>query len=491
MASIKVRLSMLTSRKKKNILISALVVVITAIVGYALVNSRAAGFFVSVNPVNATLSGNAQLVNNAGSSDKVLQFGDGLSVPPQAGGLNLPRVPWEGGPAFYENFPQAKASGWTDPSFFPVGIWGATVETQRDIDTDKEVGINTYLELYGNPNFPLIRNNGMFAIHGITNGSGIGNETVGWFLSDEPEQFGQGPGQVLALLQNAKSKLPQDGRIHFTNFTGNMVLPNYTPGDSIAASWLDQNDVASLDIYWISRDIVCGGSVAGEIWRDGSGSAQPHGNGYNDLNFAECHRSSNYGYQVSEQRRLAAVSGKHEPIWTFVENGGPFTPPEVRMITPDEMAGGVFNSLIHEARGINYFNHTFNEGSCTSSNNLRDPIYYNRPCYTAIRAKTKEINSRIKQLAPVLNTQSYQHIFNPKLETMLKEHSGSYYIFAMPGPVKGGSATGAHNLQLPPGLNGGTAEVLFENRTISIGANRQFTDSFANHYTYHIYKITP
>jgi hypothetical protein len=285
--------------------------------------------------------------------------------------------------------------------------------------------------------------------------------------------------------------MPNDGRLRYTNFTGNMVLPNYSPGDAIAASWLDTGDVASLDIYWVARDIVCGGSVAGEIWRDGSGAPQNNGGGFPDLNFAECHRSSNYGYQIDEQRRLAAVSGKREPIWGFVENGGPFTPPEVRMIAPDQMAGGVWNSLIHGAMGINYFNNTFNNGSCTSSNNLRYPLYYNASCYADIRAKTKVVNAQIKQLAPVLNTQSYQYTFDARLNTMLKEQGGSYYIFAMPAGIKGGSATGSHTLQLPSGLNGATAEVMFEGRTLPISASRQFTDSFAADYAYHIYKITP
>ncbi|HYG84095.1 MAG TPA: DUF4082 domain-containing protein [Verrucomicrobiae bacterium] len=409
---------------------------------------------------------------------------------------DLPRVPWEGGPSFYEQFPQAKSHGWTNPHFFPIGLWGATVENQRDVDTDKAIGINTYLEIYKDgarpnvyPNFEAIRQSGMSAIHQHTDAPNVGNETVGWFVSDEPEQFGQAPGQVLNHLKTKKAQLPKDGRFHYTNFTGNMILPNYTPGDTIAAEWLDQNDVVSLDIYWYTRDLVCGGSVAGEIWKDGSGAKQPHGNGYNDLSYDECHRASNYGHQIDAQRRLAALSGKREPVWGFIETGHPFTDPENRGITPNQLAGAVWNSLIHEARGINYFNHSFS-GPCQSSNVVRDPLYVGRDCYAAIRAKVKQVNAQITELAPVLNSQSFSYSFNPKLDTMLKEKNGSYYIFAMPAGVKGGSATSQQSLRLPNGLTASKAEVLFENRSLPI-TDGQFTDTFAADHTYHIYKITP
>lgn len=406
---------------------------------------------------------------------------------------SLPRVPWEGGPAFYADVPQAVASGWTSPNFFPIGMWGATISGERDVLTDKAAGINTYLEIYkGNgvdlPDFAAIRDNGMSAIHGITDAPTVGDETVGWFIDDEPEQFVE-PGGVLQRLLDLKAALPDDDRLHYTNFTGNMVQPITHPGDAVAASWLDVSDVVSLDIYWYTRDIICGGSRGGEIWKDGSGAPQQHGNGYNDLSFAECHRASNYGYQIDEQRRLAALSGATEPVYAFVETGHPFTGTEDRGITPDQLGGAVWNSLIHEARGINYFNHSFS-GPCESSNVLRDPIYENRDCYSAIRERVTVVNGQITQLAPVLNTQSLDYTFNPKLDTMFKQLDGSFYIFAMPSGVKYGSATGEQTLRLPLGIDASQAEVVFENRTVQI-VDGEITDTFAADHSYHIYKITP
>lgn len=407
---------------------------------------------------------------------------------------SIGRVAWEGGPAFYDRFPQAKAMGWTNDTFFPIGLWGTTVENERDVATDKEVGINTYLEIYKDgarpdvyPNFPAIKDAGMSAIHHHSDAPNTGNETVGWFLSDEPEQYGQ--AGVLQLLKDRNAVLPQDGRFRFTNFTANMMLPNFTPGDAMSAQWLDESDINSLDVYWYTRDLVCSGSIGGEVWKDGSGAPQSHGSGYNNLSNDECHRASNYGYQIDAQRRLSALSGKQEPVWTFVETGHPFTGNENRGIKPRELAGAVWNSLIHEARGINYFNHSFS-GSCESSNVLRDPLYVGRDCYVPIREKVKQVNAQVRHLAPVLNTQSLDYKFNPKLDTMFKEKDGAYYIFAMPSGIKGGSALGDMTLQLPSGINAEAAEVLFEDRQVRI-TDGKITDNFIADYEYHIYKIIP
>jgi hypothetical protein len=70
---------------------------------------------------------------------------------------------------------------------------------------------------------------------------------------------------------------------------------------------------------------------------------------------------------------------------------------------------------------------------------------------------------------------------------MLKAQDGSFYIFAMPGRSGG---TGSQKLTLPEGLHGASAEVLFENRTVSI-ANSVIQDTFAKEFSYHVYKITP
>ena len=165
-------------------------------------------------------------------------------------------------------------------------------------------------------------------------------------------------------------------------------------------------------------------------------------------------------------------------MYAFVEVGHPFTENDAPTITAEQIGGAVVNSLIHEARGILYFNHNFG-GSCISQHVLRDA------CGRRVRPAVNELNRRITGLAPVLNTQSYEWQFNPKLDTMLKGHDGSYYIFAMPGRDGG---TGAQKLTLPTGIGGAKAEVLFENRSVPV-VSGTITDNFATEHTYHIYSL--
>ena len=153
----------------------------------------------------------------------------------------------------------------------------------------------------------------------------------------------------------------------------------------------------------------------------------------------------------------------------------------LRSITGDEVAGAVMNSLIHEARGVIYFNHSF-AGPCPTQHVLREP------CAQGIRTVVTELNRRIRTLAPVLNTQSYVHTFAPGLDTMLKNLDGSSYVFAMP---KAGAQPGPRTLRLPEALaSASSVEVLFENRTLPV-KDGGFTDSFERENTYHVYKVTP
>lgn len=103
-------------------------------------------------------------------------------------------------------------------------------------------------------------------------------------------------------------------------------------------------------------------------------------------------------------------------------------------------------------------------------------------------AGMREINLKIKSLAPILNTQSYVHTFGPNLDTMLKTHEGAAYIFAMPSGEET-SAPGERTFTLPKGITGTSVEVVGEGRTLPVMDGR-FSDSFAAEYTHHVYRVT-
>ncbi|MCY1138196.1 DUF4082 domain-containing protein [Actinoplanes sp. Pm04-4] len=400
--------------------------------------------------------------------------------PAQPVGLDLPRVPWEGGPEYYGRFAPAKA-GFTDSGFFPVGVWFESVLGDEDAATDKAAGINTYVELTENSDLATVRKAGMHALTSWESGS-RGDESVGWVLTDEPDMWagpgdgqwtGKFPGQgdVCAtkepcgydVLRRISAGLPGDTRLRYVNY-GKGVM--FWESDAEAAAFVNQfTSIVSNDIYWYTDPNVCGSPSEGPS----AGVARE-----------KCRRAANYGLTMDRMRELDAADGKRQPVYAFVEVGHPFGEADAPTITAEQIAGATMNSLIHEARGIIYFNHNFG-GSCISQHVLRDG------CGKAVRPAVTELNRRIATLAPVLNTQSYAWNFNAGLDTMLKSHEGSHFVFAMPGRDGG---TGSQTLTLPPGLTGTSAEVLFENRSVPISGGK-LQDTFAKESSYHIYKITP
>jgi hypothetical protein len=265
-------------------------------------------------------------------------------------------------------------------------------------------------------------------------------------------------------MKRLSDRLPAgDDRMRYANF-GKGVM--FWQSDSEAQRFVnDYTSVVSNDIYWYTDPNVCGSSSEGPSI---------------GITKANCRRAANYGLTMDTMRKLDGADGKRQPVYAFVEVGHPFTEDDAPTITADQIAGATVNSLIHEARGILYFNHNFGS-PCISQHVLRDS------CGNAVRPAVTELNKRITSLAPVLNTQSYEWKFNPKLDTMLKAHDGSYYVFAMPGRDGG---TGAQTLTLPTGIGGATAEVLFENRSVAITGGA-IVDTFSQEFSYHIYKITP
>jgi hypothetical protein len=264
------------------------------------------------------------------------------------------------------------------------------------------------------------------------------------------------------VLQTLNNELPADGKPRYDNFGKGVQM---WETDQQAQVFVNQfQQLVSSDMYFYTDPNLCPGEAQKYL------GVAPN----------QCRRAANYGLLIDRLRFLDGMDGKRIPIFGFVEDGHPFTENSAPTITANQIAGAVMNELIHGARGIIYFNHNFG-GSCISQHVLRDS------CGAAVRPTVTQTNQRITALAPVLNSPSYQWTANPSLDTMLKAYGGSYYLFAMPGRFGG---TGSQALTLPSTLNGGTAQVMFENRSVPITGG-QFTDSFAAEYSYHIYKITP
>lgn len=387
---------------------------------------------------------------------------------------------WDGGSAYWDKFPKAKAAGWSNPSFFPISVFLSKASPEH-VAKFKDAGINTYMavEHDGSP-ITNITSQGMFAmLQDEWTPAEAGNHTnvVGWFASDECEMGYAGCGddsatQIATQRRYVKAiRDRNDGRFTWANF-GNGILRTFW-STSTMNDHVRLMDGSSADKYTYTSPHVQGlidGFHEAPDWPRKAPVA----------------RAYSYGWQVDQMKRFQDPA-RITPTWAFIETAKPYlNETGATSITPDQIEGAVWSSLIHGARGVSYFQHN-NDGRGN----------YSIVQIPAVHAKVKAINAKVRSLAEVLNSPSrynttrtvngfgYQEwTFGNGTDTMLKVHGGYVYIFAGLGF---GHSTGQKTFTLPKGATG-TVEVVGENRTIT-PSNGSFRDTFAAEYTHHVYKI--
>ncbi|WP_258142293.1 hypothetical protein, partial [Arthrobacter sp. MYb51] len=386
--------------------------------------------------------------------------------PPPSGSLtNLARVPWDGGPAYWSKFPGAAKLN--NPNLFPVSVFFGKPEHAAQL---KDIGVNVYQEAeHDGSTLTSITNTGMLVIAGQEwTRAEVGTNTgvVGWATYDECDMglscSGSNTQEHLQQMKNlvAKIRAYGDGRPINANY-GKGILGTWWASGTMD-DFLSAVDFSSADNYAYTSPPVGDAIKASPAWPAGANPAA----------------SAAYGWQIDRMRSYQATPGA-KPNWVFVESARPYlTESNARTITPEQMEGAMWSGIIHEARGISIFQHN------------NDPAYGN---YSLVnipadrKAKIKAALTGIQALAPVLNTQSY--VWNAGAagtDTMLKAKDGSAYLFAGIG-LNG--ATGSKTFTLPAGITGTQVEVVGEGRTLQLSGGK-FTDSFANEYTHHVYKIT-
>jgi hypothetical protein len=410
----------------------------------------------------------------AAASGKSVSAANSAATMSTASRLALPTIPWDGGPTYYARFSKAAAYGWTSPHFFPITIWDAVVASRTDVTRDKAAGVNTYLGPFVS-DYPAIRAAHMSVIAASFRIPESRSVVVGYDLTDEPDgRLGLGYGPINKSTIECSTSVPcaftamayldslvpkNSGRFTFTNYTGG-VITHPAQGALMMKRYPSVN---SMDSYYYT----------------GSGNACYVARVYGLLTASECPKAADYGMGVARERALDS----RKPIFNFVELGT--TSQAGDNITPGEIGGAVWSSIINGAMGINYFIEDTSPGPCGETNNVIEDT--SCPAAVAATREVTKVDGQIKALAAILNTQSYRHRFNSRLDTMLKYYNGSYYIFAMLG-LKGNP--GSYTFSLPAGLSASHVQVVDEGRTITING-RSFTDSFSKEYSYHIYKITP
>jgi len=138
----------------------------------------------------------------------------------------------------------------------------------------------------------------------------------------------------------------------------------------------------------------------------------------------------------------------------------------------------VWSSIIHGARGIIYFNHSFG-GPCETQHALRES------CYAAVRAVVTTVDSQITALAPVLNAPFADGVVKGSsgVDTSTRWYNGHFYVLA--GSNTASSQTASFSL---PCVGGASVTVLNENRTLPVSGGT-FSDKFADGNAVHLYRV--
>lgn len=385
--------------------------------------------------------------------------------------LNLRRIPWEGGPSYWKKFPNAK--NWTDPSFFPIGIWYNGISSDAEVQWDSHHGINFYIGMWEGTDFSLFERNNVYWVGGKLN-STFKASSPNWpgvFMDDEVDGR-YSPARGFAELSKIKKEYANSGKFLYANFT-QMVIGSDLPLADQQTYVNDFTDAVSVDMYWYTIPFCDWTPYRGNIY------ASP-------VPKSTCRTASSYGKTMKSLTIRDAADGRLQPRWQFVENlDGLSGQQHVRYVTPGQLRGAAISSIIGEARGLIWFNQSFT-GPCQATSVLRQaqvsgPSWCGYPQVEAMG----QVNNFIHKLAPVINSQSYRWTFGNGLDTMLKAYGGNAYIFAMTD-----GTTGSRTFKLPTNvIRGKSIEVLGENRTLRVSSSGTFSDWFPHEYTYHVYRI--
>ncbi len=378
--------------------------------------------------------------------------------------LDLPRIAWEGGPDFWRKFPKAAASGWTDPAFFPVGVFFGRPAHAKQL---KALGINVFQAVEHNDPLSVATAEGMFCIpQDEFTAIEIGDDpmVVGLLAYDECDMgLGCGGGNTFESMASMRAQVNalrsrNDGRFVNANYSKGVLETFWARGTM--SEFMSVVDCASVDNYAYTSPDTGVAVAASPHWPVGVPVA----------------RSATYGWLVDRMRAFQLSPGV-QPNWLLVETAMPYlSDRDAATITPEQIEGACWSGIIHEARGIVFFQH--NNDGVNGNYSLVDS-----PAERQERIRT--ILSGISAMAPVLNTQSYEWDFGGGTDTMLKAYDGGAYVFAS---IALGTEPGSRTFSLPASFSATALEVLGEERTIPI-SNSTFTDDFAFEYTHHTYRI--
>ena len=432
-------------------------------------------------------------------------------------------------------------SAWMDQHIL-LGAWFEQPLNATEVGYDRATGDNIYWNLAGSPvptaacggspcraDYNVIRRGGMHVSAPDTTANS-GSETVSYEGSDESDmQYGPGWVEWNKKYNDAvggwNSCIPPQvnhgqcgytvARWYYSGVPTSLGSPGYPTAHTVkhqgygkgvllwettaqAAEFMRFSDILSADSYWMSDPALNGPSQGGcalfpkspVICKDIGGSG---------LTNAQRALPANYEYNVTRLEQLQALNGPPKPVIADVETGCPGS--GGHCTTPLAMTAAAWHALIAGARGILWFQHNFG-GPCVDFHTIYDGSDPASPMYNCqqtpgvtlhdmVVALTR-FNKEVTSLNTVLLAPFADHYVTAKgdVSYMAKYSNGVSYVFAGSGrpgepPRPGQKVT----FQLA-GAPNTSVTVLNEHRTLRV-VNGEFTDTFADADTVHIYRVSP
>jgi hypothetical protein len=348
-----------------------------------------------------------------------------------------------------------------DPSFFPVSVW---LQPAGQAEKYKAMGVNVYVggvDSYPRPKdrefLDAIQKQGMYAIcpykkQYVEEKLFEHPAFIGWMFGDEPDNVNTATGQV---GRTPADLLPDLARIRRDD-AGHRVYLNLGCGvanerfvgrgatDEQYADYPKACDIVSYDVY-----------PCNSIQPDGPDRLHLVAKGID---------------------RLRKWAGPDKKVWCWIE-ANKISKGDGRAPTPEEVKAQIWMALVHGANGYGFFCHSW-AGQRASVSAIEPEM----------QAALAPVNKEVHALARVLNSPTLADAATVKpsmgsrVDVMVKRQEGATYVLAVNMFRKPEKPTITIK-----GLGDGTAEVLFENRTVAVKGG-QLTDDFAP-YAVRRYKI--
>lgn len=307
-------------------------------------------------------------------------------------------------------------AGFDDPDFIPICCWATDFGGTGFYSRMNDLGLNGMWPAAGSVS---LDNNVTFqkwaavesAVHAAGTITGTQDpHVIGVVGGDEPSTIvnyeaviadvgnwlanaSDGPGRM-SLLNYADNLL--NGDIQGTYTATDMVLGRDATHPTPPFQW------TGCDQYWFAgAPDDSGGSQTKLFFRlyqalyTGTPGTQ-----------AQTARGSHYG-SMMDCIRKAYPANDRRPFAVWIENGAPYDLNSSTSITPAQMKWAIWSSIVHGARQITYFNHTFRTGDpAVGSHNNFNNDYYGGPGVTGtgIYAAAKEMHLFVLGLASVINS---------------------------------------------------------------------------------------